>query len=440
MTPTPVDGPARSQGLGLNDVLNILWRRRFLIVSLTVLGAVAGVVYGWVVTPLHLSTTMVQPGITHFAQGQPVREWRIKDVVQWYKRGDYNPNLALALGEDPVAFRPIIRASFIPRGPQSRGGNTITLTTLFPDPEKGNQILRTSVRVFNTFAGSDTAHSDIHLTRVSIETNIATQQEKIRQMAAKRENLELDIRKLQDERNKTSKSIALVEANIAELRASRNLVELTRQAYEEMLDSLSEDVDDMRSRLARWEHAEEEWSARRDSLASLAADEGPIEALLFANSLGTIVRELGELRLGLFEESARTLRWKDRIQALEREVKKIEREIQEREFERDQTIPSKILEIEQKIASLELRRDYDLVAEENEQRQELRTMRSRLTSLTPLEQVGDAVGSARPVRPRKRRAIQILTVLGLASSIFLAFTLEYLSKHWREITRPSPSA
>ena len=118
-TTGPGSGPGT--GLGLNDILNILWRHRGLILGMTLAGGVAGFAYGQIVTPLYLASATVQPGISTFTvQGQPQREWRIHDIVQWYRRGDFNPAVANLLQADPTEFRPIIRASYVPRGPQSK--------------------------------------------------------------------------------------------------------------------------------------------------------------------------------------------------------------------------------------------------------------------------------------------------------------------------------
>jgi hypothetical protein len=128
------------------------------------------------------------------------------------------------------------------------------------------------------------------------------------------------------------------------------------------------------------------------------------------------------------------------LQSLRRQQRETESLLAEKRFELEQLLPRRILEHEQKAADLVLRRDYDLRQQRTVLAQELRAIRSRIDSLSPLEKVGSSSATARPVRPRKLRAIVILGSLAFVGSLALAFTLEYLSRNWSEITRSSRSA
>ena len=91
--------PPGDDFLSLAQILNILWRRRVMIVLLTLLGLAAGIGYGIVVKPLYRATATVRPGITNFmANGNPERSWRIKDVVRWYRRSMYKTGVADTMG------------------------------------------------------------------------------------------------------------------------------------------------------------------------------------------------------------------------------------------------------------------------------------------------------------------------------------------------------
>lgn len=438
---TPGPGSSPSVGLGLNDILNILWRRRLLILAATVAGALAGVVYGQVVTPLHIAKATVQPGITHYDdRAQPHREWNLKDIAQWYKRGNQHPHLAVAMGKDPQSFRPIIRAEFIPRGPQSRGGNTIALSTLDADPDEARLILERSVDVFNAFAGSDTAFSNIHIMRRQIAANIDKQRSRVAQVEGKRAKARLDIAAAQADIAAEEASKRLVEEQIDELENSVALVQRSILAHEDVIARIRQDAGNLGAKVDEWERLGEQLTAERDSILSSRRGDDSAALLVFASSLGDIISDVGELRLGLFDQADRQLEWDTSLRELQLEVRDLEKRIQELVFERDITIPRNILTLEQQAAALQLELDYDIPFEEQEAIQNLRAMRTRLASLTPLELIGEAVASTRPVRPRKQRAILILTGLAFLSSIFGAFTLEYLSQNWRQITRGSRDA
>jgi len=433
---TPGPGSSPGVGLGLNDILNILWRRRLLILAATAVGALAGILYGQLVTPLHIAKATVQPGITHYDdRAQPHREWNLKDISQWYKRGNQHPHLAVAMGKNPRTFRPIIRAEFIPRGPQSRGGNTISLSTLSPDPEEARQILERSVDVFNAFAGSDTAFSGIHIMREQIAANIEKQRAKVAQGEGKRAKARLDIAAAEADIAAEEAGKRLVEEQIDELENSVALVQRSILAHEDAIARIRDEAGDLSAKVDEWERLGEELTAQRDSVLQARRGDDSAALLLFASSLGDIIRDVGELRLGLFDQAERQLEWDRSLRELKIEVRDLEKQIQELVFERDVTIPRNVLTLEQEAAALQIQLDYDLPFEEQDAIQQLRAMRTRLASLTPLEQIGEAVASTRPVRPRKRRAILILTGLAFVSSIFGAFTLEYLSQNWRQITR-----
>ena len=430
-----VENAANTTGLSLSGFLNILWRRRLLILLFTALGGTAGIVYGLVVSPLYRASTTIQPGVTHYdIEGRPERQWRIRDVVQWYKRGDFNPGVARVMGEDDTRFLPIIRASFLPRGPQSRGGNTITLITLHPDPEKARRILDASVQVFLEFAGSDTLYSDVHLQRVQTSSNVAREEALLRQTEGKIERVELAIEAAKLDKTAIEASVVLLRGRIREREAVRELVMATLAAYQNMIATAEAGVADMEADLARWAEASDALIARRDSLIERSSD--ALALALYTNSVNGLVSEINTLRLGMFDQADRRLEWQNSVKQLSVDLGKAESELAGLSFEQEQTLPSKIFAAQQKIVDLELQRDFDIAQEQEGLIQDIRGTKARLAALSPLEQIGEPVATSRPVRPRKMRAFLILLGLGFASSIFLTVGLEYLSRNWREIARP----
>ncbi len=439
--PTPVDTvpPPDGSGLGLHQLLNILWRWRWLVLLGAGGGAAAGVVYGWVVTPLYRGHLTVEPGITFYNQaGIPEREWEVQDIVQWYRRGDYNPELARELDRDPARFRPIIRASFIPRSPQSRGGRTISLTTLSADPDEARAILAGSVRVFNRFAEADSVTANIALMRARVRANIAREQAKIEQVETERSRLDLQIEATRADIAKTEAERSIYAQKIAELEASRAAAESTLELYESVLDAVSGDVAHLKERLDTWEAQADAIVREMGDGRTLPAD--PTATLLLRSESAQLVGTVGELRLGLLDQNERKVRWRERTQELHKTIAGLDAQIAQARFDLEQELPRRILELGQKITEFELKRDRDLAREELDRREELGMMRARLAALTPLQAIGEPSSSARPVRPRKRRAILILFGLGLAGGLAGAYVLEYLSENWRRITQPAHRA
>ena len=421
-------------GLSLNELLGILWRRKSLVFVCTLAGLAAGIAYGLIVTPLHRATLTIQPGITSFnTEGNPIREWRIQDIELWFRRGDFNPRLAYSMGQDASRFRPVIFATSIPRGPQSQGGNTITLSTLDPSPEQAAKILEGSVDVFNDFASSDTLRSNLGLMRARLQTDGSKHQARLDQLAAEHERIELQIAAAKADRASAVANKSVVEQKIGELEGLLETLALSVEAYEQALSSTNVSSDSLSKDVDRWKAQSDELMKRRDSLLGQTGD--PTALLLVSQAVGDLVRDVGAIRLGLLEHAAQRLVWQDRLQTLRRQERETESLLSEKRFELEQLLPRRILEHEQKAADLALRRDYDLKQQRAELTQELRAIQSRIDSLSPLERVGSSSASARPVRPRKLRAMIILTSLAFVGSVFLAFTLEYLSRNWSEITR-----
>jgi hypothetical protein len=421
-------------GLSLNQLLGILWRRKSLVFLCTFAGLAAGIAYGFVVTPLHRGTLTIQPGITTFnAEGNPVREWRIQDIELWFRRGDFNPRLAYTLGEDASKFRPIIFATSIPRGPQSQGGNTITLTTLDPSPERAQRILDGAFEVFNRFASADTMRSNLGLMRARLSAEASKQQARLDQLAAESERVKLQIEAAKADRAATVAQEVVVEQKIDELESLLQTLAVSIEAYESALSTTDVSSDSLARDVDRWKAQSEQLMERRDTLLGQSGD--PTALLLVSQAVGDLVRDVGSIRLGLLEHAAQRLVWQDRLQSLRRQENETQSALAEKRFELNQSLPRRLLEYDQKSADLLLRRDYDLEQQRTELTQELRATQSRIQSLSPLEKVGSANATARPVRPRKLRAIVILTGMMFVGSVFLAFTLEYLQRNWAEITR-----
>ena len=145
------------------EFLNIFFRGRWLILAVTVLGVVAGLVYGVVTKPLYLGTVQVRPGIvTYSAQGDPIRGWALKDVVQWFETKRYWGDMKQLEDFKDYKTAPVISAEFIPIGLQwTPGGNIITLTNLARSPEQSLDILEQAVLSFNRQAMEEGNDSDI---------------------------------------------------------------------------------------------------------------------------------------------------------------------------------------------------------------------------------------------------------------------------------------
>ena len=102
-----------------------------------------------------------------------------------------------------------------------------------------------------------------------------------------------------------------------------------------------------------------------------------------------------------------------------------------------------ILPVEQMsriIADLRLQLRSGLELQRNQLRLQIAEREAQISALSPIERVGPITSSPKPVRPRKSRAVGILTFAGLIGGIGLAFVWDYVWNHRREIFAKAPAA
>jgi hypothetical protein len=92
-------------------------------------------------------------------------------------------------------------------------------------------------------------------------------------------------------------------------------------------------------------------------------------------------------------------------------------------------------DINQQLGGLKIRLTRDLPHERSTLQNSLRGEQIRLNTISPLEQVGRVTVTQKPVRPRKSRAITILTMLAFFGSLALVLVWEYFQVNRQEITR-----
>lgn len=439
--PVPQAGgtPPRDDFLSLAEILNILWRRRLLILLLTLLGLAAGVAYGLVVQPLYRATATVRPGITNYRpNGDPERSWQIKDIVKWYNRSIYADGVRDSMGWQPGSQVPLIDAEFIPRGVGVQGGNVITLNLLHGDPEEARRILEASIGTFNNYAEINSVGNSISLERSNLQNQID-------QLANDRENIEVKraLLDIEIERAKRELEQIKVEEKALDLRIREHAVlmeqrDLKATELERGVSDVTAGLQEMAGLLERMKAKE----ARQSELDTLLVREPSAAQLPFLwwEMAQDKTALTGELLLNTLELEAGV--WDDKLQAVDlrttnrAEDLRHQAELLSARFElanRKELVRLTVLE-------KEINRDRALEQEVVDIEDEMRMLHSRLDVLTSLEKVGVIAVSDRPVRPRKLRAAAMLTAAGLLGSILLAFVWEYVSRNRRVIFAAGPPA
>jgi len=424
--PRPTGTPGAAGGeFNLANILNVLWRRRLIVLGLPALGLLLGVLYGILGTRRWEATATIRPGITAFdPTGGPVRQWQLKDITRWYEMKLYRRDLVERLGL-PEDAEPTIQAEFIAQGLQNlQGGDVITLWTTATSPELAAAILDTSLVLFAEYAEADSVSSQLKLTRDGLLLQIRGLRNQVAQVDRRAAGIALE---LEAARAESLQVVAQDQGLALELDKidqrleffERRLVDLQEEEPRLVQDLTQLDRTMRRLAAGELDGPDPEdipgW-ARRDAVL----DGGSVLQALAAAKL-EVQAALGENRA--LQDS---MTYGRQLAVLGRAQLAIERET---------SIRQQISEVARKIGELELERDLELAARLRELDNLIDERRVKLQIISPLQRVGSTVVSDDPVRPRPLRAIVILVFLGAAGGLVLGFAWDYVATHRREIFR-----
>ncbi len=423
---------ANDDVISLALVLNILWRRRLLILALTLVGLAAGIAYIAMTKPLYRATATVRPGITSYTErGEPQRSWRLKDLVRWYRTGLYGRGVKESLGLPEGAYRPDIMAEFIPRGVGIQGGDVVTLNTLSPDPETARRILELSIVTFNEYAEINSVGNSLSLARAKLRNDIERKRHDRDDVAIKKDLLDLKIGRKREELAGIEIEQHRLELAVKEHLARQSLRAEKAEILEAGIDSTLTGLREMAYYLERMRAKE----GRQGGIDSTLADVPAAEQLPFlwwelaqdkTAMAGRMVVESLEMQ---------TAMWEDQLEASDlrhgREIQDVQHESEL--LLRNYELAYEKALLESEIREMEINRDRSLEQELIDIDVAIDLLQSRLEVLTPLEKIGVIVASESPVRPRKQRAVGLLTLMGFLGSLGLALVWEYLSLNRKEI-------
>lgn len=431
LEPHAVEPTNRAAVLSVGGVLNILYRRRLLIIGATVLGLAAGIAYGIIVKPLYRATAQVRPGIVAYnAEGGPIRETALEDLVGWFDKKLYWRDLQTQEGYRTTKVPPVIVAEFVPTLNFVAGGDVVTLTNLARSPEKARDTLIRSIESYNNQASLDSLGSSLYLTR--------------RGARLRMERLTQDMAKLDAEKERT-------QLKIEEQKRELTMVGLQRQSLDLELQRLREEnawrgraVTELRAEAAAGRERLKEadkllartMETEHQTGGGVAAGEGDgavSEVLLQtasreqAGRAGELLGTVNSMSLGVINAAVRADSLAAVITANDLEMRRLRLVL---EIE----LAKKVADIEQKINDLQIVIDRDLPRERALLQADHDGERTRLEVASPLQRIGVVTATEKPVRPRRARAAAILTFLGLCGGTALALAWEYLDNNRAVIT------
>ena len=414
----------------LATLLNILWRRRLIVLGLPLLGLVVGITYGVLGTKRWSATANIRPGITSFSPaGEPFRQWQLKDITTWYDKMMYRTELNRRLGL-PRDSRQVIKSEFIATGLTNlAGGEVVTLWTTGTSPEMAAAIIDTSIAMFQQYAESDTLSSQIKLTRDGLRLQVEVLKTRLMTVDKREASLNLDLEAARAESLIVSVMDLELGFELEKLQQKQDFFSRRAKSLDKDLPALEKDLGQIESVLAQV-------ATDSDRGTDQALDPAAIPGWARRDAVldgGDVLGGLAEIRLRLQNERARNLALQDSF-SYESQVTALE--FRKREIKREATVQSKLRDIEKKIGDLQLEREYELPVKRQEIHNDINSRLIQMGTLAPLQRVGDTLVSEKPVRPRGKRATLILVFLGLIGGVTLGFVWDYLASHRQEILKP----
>lgn len=433
LEPHLVEPATRAGVLSVGGVLNILYRRRVVVLGATALGLCAGIAYGIIVKPLYRATAQVRPGIVAYnAEGGPIRETALEDIVGWFDKALYWREFQERPEFSYLRAAPVILAEFVPSLNFVQGGDVITLNNLSHSREKAREVLDQGIESYNRQALVDSLGSSLHLTQRNARLKMERLNQEMARLDAEHERTQLRIEEQKRELTLVGMQRRGVELDLQRL-AEENAWR-TRAIAEFRAEALASrgrlgEAEKLLTRTLQTEH---------DTGGGVAAGqaEGAVSEVLLQTASREQAGRAGELLATVNRIAHMAINSSVRADSLETVVKSNDLEMQRLRLVLEIELAKKQADVEQKIRDLGIVLERDLPRERALVQADWQGERTKLELASPLQRVGDIAVSEKPVRPRKLRAAAILTFLALCGGTALALAWEYLENNRAVITAP----
>lgn len=404
-------------------LLNVLVRRWRLIAFCTAVGIIAGVAYGIVVGPLYRATVQIRPGIVAYtADGAPLRGWAREDIIHWFDSDLFWQHMRGQPGLERLDGPPVIDATYTASNIQFMpGGDVITLTNLAPDPGEATRVLNTALEAFNIMGRTDSLGGDLPLAVRGIEIAMDDVRADLTLVDGKEERTRLEIGQLRREIGLLDYEKRRVELEIETINEENGWRRRT-------VEALTAEAATGATRLAR---AEEmlalSLKAEQDSGGGLGDSAGgdPVDTVLRQTASREQAGRVGELLVRVNDLSTLVTESRIRADSLRVQITEGQNEVSRLRMVTDIVLAKQRGDLEQQIADKEIFIERDLASERAHLKSQLAGKQVQLDMISPLELVGATTATDKPVRPRRLRAVGILTLLALLGGMVLALVREY---------------
>lgn len=389
----------------LMDLLNVLWKRKWMIILPTFLCVILAGVVSFLLPQQWEVDAVIQPSkfLVQTEQGQ-FEEIVVTEPAQiagQINEESYNRLIAAELNLDLKEF-PKIRAQNL------EDTNLVRISLKERDVEKAKQILSS---LFNHLKRDLDKKIDVEIkgidTEIATNENLIKQKElvikdrlneiKIRENEIKMKNIDIQSREI--EKTKLTQ----------EIQSTENKLEISKAR----IASIMEEMKEVKKRIDELE------SDLRKALAEKKEGGDALSLLLYSNEVQNNLRYYNTLDEKLSTEKMAQENLALKIQTKREEIKQLDTEIEKLKTEIS-TIRTRISEIQNQIEKIK--------NEIEDVKNEIALLRERKGRIDYAQLIKEPTSSLFPVSPRKKLNMAIAGILGLMIFILLAFLFEYIEK------------
>ncbi len=382
----------KEEEIELMDIFMVLWKRRWLIILGTLICVLVVGVISFAIKPLYEISALIQPGkmLIQDEEGR-YSEVTIENPIQVSKRileKTYDLTIAnelkIPLEEIPKIEAEDVKDTFLVRA-----------WVKDHDIERGKAVLHSLIKLL-----SKDMDEKVEAELKMIDTEIATQENRIRNMEISIKDKENDIRSLL----LSIQSKDIEKKRIAQnIQATKNKVKISEERMRTLLD-------EMKVVKERMDKLEEE---QRKALKEGADDRSAVSMLLYSNEIQNNRIYYNALEERLSSERVNFENLNFDIYSKEQAIKQVDTEIDQ---------------INTKIAGL--KNDIEKIKTEMENiKNQIYLLKGKKKRIDFTKVVKFPAPSLHPVYPKKKLNVAIAFILGSMIFSFLAFFLEYVEKN-----------
>ncbi len=376
----------------LMDIINVLWKRKWLIIAGTLISMVVAGVVSFLIKPVYEISAVIQPGKMlvqdQYGRYEEVSIERPKQIASRISEKTYDSLVANEL-KIPLKELPEIE------GEEIKDTFLVRVFTKNHDIERGKSILNSLIKQLRKDVDGK-VEAEIRM----IESQIETYENKIK-------SLEISI---QDKNNEIKELELQIQSKEVEKKKLNHDIEATKNKIKISEERMKTLLDEMKVVKERMDKLEEE---QKKALKEGGDEKSAIPMLLYSNEIQNNLRYYNSLEERLSSEKVNFENLSFALNAKEQEIRQLDIDI---------------AQIKRKIEGV--KNDIEKIKTEIEvNRNSIDSLKEKKRRIDYTTVIKPPTPSLYPVFPKKKLNVALAGILSGMIFSFLAFFLEYIEKH-----------